>query len=143
MLGKGCNSSRLTFSLESCSLGIVKVMHLEDFRNKFLMILDQFWVVKSCMFQEASRRPEDRFKLAYLSQSGPNRDQVGSNLAKDGAMLGLSWVQLGSIWIHVGSSCGPPAFPEQTLAPPHLLVLPLGVSHQPFGLRARSTVYLL
>merc|ERR1711965_156889 len=39
------------------------------------------------------KRPQDSFKLVFLSQSGPN--------------LGPSWLQVGSSWAHVGPKLAP------------------------------------
>ena len=63
------------------------------FSNNIRLILDQFWHLRSCMPQEASRRPQDCFMLAYLSQFGPN--------------MTPSWLQVGSSWAYVGTKLAP------------------------------------
>ena len=92
-----------------------------DFEKLIPIILDQFWHLKSCMPQGASRYPQDCFRLAYLSQIVPTWTnlnltwtQVRSKLAEVGLMLAPSWFQLGSSWSPVGPIWGSPATPGPT-----------------------------
>ena len=92
------------FSNKFCSSGALSVSNFIDFWNKIRLILDQLWHPRSCIPQEASRQPQNCFKLAYMSQSGPNLDpswlQVVSSWVHVGPKLAPTWLKLGSCWVH-------------------------------------------
>ena len=94
--------------------GGVENIKSSGFVYNFRLVLHLYWHLGS---QEASRQPQDCFKLAYLSQSGPN--------------FFPSWLQVASSWAHGGPICGSPATlgqpkpfqtPSQALPDPFLYI---------------------